>query len=107
MYLLTFFRTLVCLMNDILAFLTLLAEMSGTRWHNLVLCWVDIDQKTGRVQDFSDLGKCSRQQGLDQSLVETKLIHWRTRMPREKIFGLENHPDRSKNIMVSPEKVLF
>ena len=44
----------------------------------LVLCWVDINQKTGWVQGFSDLEKCSRQQGLYQSVVETKLIHWRT-----------------------------
>ena len=43
----------------------------------MVLCWVNIDQKTGRAQDFSDLGKCSRQQGLYQ-FVETKLIHCQT-----------------------------
>ena len=41
---------------------------------SLVLCWVDIDQKTDRVQDFSYLGKCSRLQGLYQSIVSTKKI---------------------------------
>ena len=40
----------------------------------MVLCWVEIDQKTGRVQDFSDLEKCS----MYQSVEETKLMHWRT-----------------------------
>ena len=41
----------------------------------MVLCWVDTDQKADRVQDFSDLGKCSRQQGLYQSTIGTELIH--------------------------------
>ena len=34
-------------------------------------------------------------------------IYFISKMLREKIFGLDNHPDRSENIMVSPEKCIL
>ena len=37
----------------------------------MVPCWVDVDQKTGRVQDFSDLGKYPRYLGFYQSFIST------------------------------------
>ena len=133
----------------------------------MILCWVDINQKTGRVQDFSrqqniDTGlavlntfpspspvwdwckpnsdifrayhdiftsgwaKMKKKTGKSKNALKNRTvfshvskfcchvsniwymavlgIYFISRMSREKMFGPENHPDRSGNTMVGPEK---